>query len=311
MKALQYSQYGGPEVIQWNEIAVPEPAAAQILVQVKAASLNPTDTKIRMGVIRFPGSDTFPKTMGMDFAGIVTKVGEGISNFKIGDKVMGYMGIKGGAFADYTLADAKDTFLIPTNMGFEAATTLPMNAATALKVVNAYLKPSVGKSILINGASGGLGLFIVQYCKLQGATVSATASGEGLDTLKTLGVDEVIDFKTTNLLQTGKKWDAVLDASGKLDFEDAKILLNENGEFSTLVPKGEFGQPGRTDGSKKENLVYAVPGEEEFKISQQFAAEGKVKTFVGKTFPMQDAINAITQFEAGRLSVVGKVVLAG
>ena len=167
MKALQYSQYGGPELIQWNEIAVPEPAALQILVQDKAASLNPTDTKIRMGFIKFSGADIFPKTMGMDFSGIVTKIGDDVTNVKVGDKVMGYMGAQGGSFADYTLADASTTFAIPANLGFEAATTLPMNAATALKVVNAYLKPTAGKTILINGAAGGLGLFKYNIASLK------------------------------------------------------------------------------------------------------------------------------------------------
>ena len=167
MQALQYSKYGGPEVIQWKKIAHPEPAAGQILVLVKAASLNPTDTKIRLGFIRFPGSDIFPKTMGMDFSGIVIRIGEGVTNVKVGDNVMGCMGAQGGSFADYTLADASTTFAIPANLSFEAAATLPMNAATALKVVNTYLKPTAGKTILINGAAGGLGLFKYNIASLK------------------------------------------------------------------------------------------------------------------------------------------------
>ena len=309
MKALQYSQYGCPELIQWNEIAIPEPAALQILVQVKAESLNPTDIRIRMGFIKFTGADIFPKTMGMDFSGIVTKIGEDVTNVKVGDKVMGYMGAQGGSFADYTLADASTTLAIPANLSFETANTLPMNAATALKVVNAYLRPTAGKTILINGAAGGLGLFIVQYCKLKGATVSATASGAVMEVLKSLGVDEIIDYKTANILQNGKSWDAVVDTSGKLDFEDAKVLLNENGEFSTMVPKSAFGQPGRTDGTKKENAVFAQPGEAEFITSQKLDGEEKIKTFVGKTFLMKNSTTAITLFETGKLCVVGKVVL--
>jgi len=311
MRALQYNKFGGTEVLQWNEIDIPTPSLGQIVVQVRAASLNPTDTKIRSGELRFPGPENFPKTMGMDFSGIVIKIGEGVFNFKQGDNVMGYLGASGGAFADFVIADAKNTFQMPENLSFEEATTLPMNAATALKVTTNYLKPKAGKNMLVNGASGGIGIFVVQYCKLAGATVSGTASGEeSIEILKNLGLDEIIDYKKENILDSDKKWDAILDTSGKLDFEDAKKLLAENGEFSTMVPNVAPGTPGRTDGNKKENIVFAIPEAAEFQSSQKLASEGKIKTFVGKTYPMIEAVEALKAFESGKLNITGKVVLA-
>lgn len=310
MKALQYNQYGGTDVLQWNELATPTPGPGQVLVQVKAASINPTDTKIRLGYLKFPGSDHFPRGMGMDFAGVVVQTGPGVNQAMPGDRVMGYLGAQGGAFAEYTLAEAVNTFLIPGNLSVEEATTLPMNAATALKVVNSYLKPTAGKTILINGASGGIGLFVVQYCKQAGALVTGTASGDdSLRILTGLGVDQVVDYKTTDILQSGQQFDAILDMSGKLDFEQAKNSLNEQGEFSTMVPKGAPGQPGRTDGSRKENRVFAVPGPDEFATSQAMAGAGTIRTFIGRSFPMQDAIEAMQLVESGQLTVVGKVIL--
>lgn len=309
MKALQYNEYGGVEKLKWTETSIPEPTEKQILIAVKAASLNPTDGKIRNGWLKF-GPDNFPRTMGMDFAGVVAKIGEGVSGFKIGDKVMGYMGSKTGSFADYAITDEQFVFVMPANLDFAEATTLPMNAGTALKVVTKYLKPFAGKTILVNGASGGLGLFVVQYCKNAGAIVSGTASGkESIDILKGLGLDEVIDYKQTDILTSGKLYDCVLDTSGLLDFEQGKVLLKPDGEFSTMVPKGDPAKGGRTDGDKKENMVFAVPGAEEFTAANALAAEGKIKTFVGKTYPMSEATEALEKFEKGELRVTGKVVL--
>ena len=310
MRALQYEEFGGIDVLQWNEVNIPNPSIGQIVINIRAASLNPTDSKIRSGELRFPGPENFPRTMGMDFSGTVLKVGEGVFNFKQGDNVMGYLGASGGAFADFALTDAKNTFQMPENLSFEEATTLPMNAATALKVTTNYLKPKPGKTILINGASGGIGLFAVQYCLLAGAKVSGTASGEeSVSILKSLGLYEIIDYKQQNILESDKRWDAILDTSGKLDFEDAKTLLTENGEFSTMVPNTAPGTPGRTDGGKKEFSVFAIPDSEEFSISQKLASEGKIKTFVGKRFPMVEAIKALSQFESGKMNITGKIVL--
>lgn len=311
MKALQYNQYGGPDVLHWADMPTPTPANGQVLVAVKAASLNPTDAKIRHGWLRFPGSDAFPKVMGLDFAGVVAQVGPDVNGLKEGDKVMGYTGATGGSFAEFVLTNAADTFRMPDNLDFAEATTLPMNAATALKVVNNYLKPTAEKSILVNGAAGGLGLFVVQYCKNAGATVTGTATGpESLRILKDLGADEVIDYKATDILQSGKTFDAILDTSGKLDFEQAKAILNEGGEFSTMVPKGDPNkEAGRTDGSKKELLVFAIPGPDEFKVSQAMAADGKIRAVVGVRFPMQQAQEAQRQFEGGQLNLTGKAVL--
>ncbi|CAN5189562.1 NADP-dependent oxidoreductase [soil metagenome] len=310
MKALQYNQYGGTDVLQWHDVERPSPGPDQVVVAVHAASINPTEAKIRRGELHFPGPDQFPKGMGMDFAGIITQVGEDVSQFKIGDSVMGYVGANASSLAEFTLADVQNTFLVPGNLSFAEATTLPMNAATALKVVNTYLKPMPGKTILVNGAAGGIGLFVVQYCRQAGAVVTGTASGdEGLHTLESLGLDQVVDYKTTDIWQSGRTFDAILDMSGKLDFEQAKNSLTATGEFSTMAPKGDPRQPGRTDGNRKENLVFAVPGPDEFAASQAMAAAGTIRTFVSQRFPMQDAIRAMQLVESGQLAVVGKVVL--
>ncbi|HMS63897.1 MAG TPA: NADP-dependent oxidoreductase [Ignavibacteria bacterium] len=310
MIALQYDSYGSADVLKWNEIEIPEPSEKQVLIKIKAASLNPTDSKKRLGLFFSGGEDKFPKSMGMDFAGIVSKTGSEVSQFKEGDEVLGYIGLKGGSFADYVLADAAKVFKKPAKLKFEEAATLPMNAGTALKVTNNYIKPSEGKTILINGASGGIGLFVLQFCKIAGSIVSGTTSGEeNINKLNELGADEVFDFEKENILKSGKTFDAILDTSGKLDFNDAKSILNENGEFITMVPKSDPKLPGQTDGSKMEILVNAVPGLKEFTECVRLAEEEKIIPLAGKTFPMSDAIDVIKKFDNGEFNVTGKIVL--
>lgn len=307
MKILQYNTYGSAEVLQWDEKEIPEPNEKQVLVKVIAASLNPSDSKKRFGQFQSGGADKFPKRMGMDFAGIIEKTGKDINQFKEGDNVMGYKGLIGGSFADFVIADGLKVFHKPERLSFEEATTLPLNAATALKVVENYLKPTAGKTILVNGASGGIGLFVVQLCMNAGAIVTGTTSSkENIEILKSFGLNEVIDFETENILQLGKTFDAILDTSGKMKFEDAVKILTENGEFSAMVPDGE---PGKTDKNKKENHVFAVPGQEEFQAIQKMAEDGKLKPIAGKIFPMSDAIEVIKKFDNGEFNVTGKIVL--
>lgn len=307
MKVLQYSSYGSVDVLRWDEKEIPEPNDKQVLVKVIAASINPSDSKKRMGLFQTGGADKFPKRMGMDFAGIISKTGKDVKQFKEGDKVMGYKGMIGGSFADYVIADELKVFHKPGNLTFEEATALPLNAATALKVAEEYLKPSEGKSILVIGASGGIGLFVVQICINSGAEVTGITSGkENIEILQSFGLKQIIDFENENILQMGKKFDAILDTSGKMKFTDAVKILNENGEFNAMVPEGES---GKVDGNKKENQIFAVPGPDEFNAVQKMAEDGKLKPFVGKTFPMYDAIEVIKKFEKGEFNYTGKIVL--
>lgn len=309
MKALLYRQYGGPEVLRWHDVAIPEPGPDEVMVAVKATSINPTDIKLRNGQLK-SGDDTLPRTMGMDFSGIVAKTGPEVTTVKVGDKVAGYTGPKGGGFADYVIAAGTNVFLMPPSTTYEEACCLPMSAATAWVVSNDYVQPGPGKEVLVNGAGGGIGSFLLQLAKIAGAKVTGTAHGaEHLELLKELGADEVIDFRETDVLSAGRKYDAIVDTSGKMDFEQARHILKDNGAFSTMVPKSDPNKPGRADGQKKEKLVFAVPGPKAFKAVESLAGAGDLKVVVGKVYPLPEAVNALREFENGKNYVAGKVVL--
>lgn len=313
MKKLIYNDYGNTSVLQWEETTVPEVKDNEVLVQVKAAGINPTDTKIRNGEMKmitmFMGS--FPRGMGLDFAGTVTAVGSDVTTVKVGDNVYGGTGMSGGSFADFVAVEAKDVHPMPAGLGFAEASTLTLNGGTAIATVNNYMEIEPGKKVLVNGASGGVGLFIMQISKAKGAHVTAVGAAESVAKLLELGADEAIDYKTTNVLTAGKLYDVILDASGHMKFDDAKDILTEHGVYCTLTPSlsSMAEQMGNLFRGKKEKNVLARPSKEDMAELVSLVTAGKVKCVVGKTYPMADAITAQKDVEEGKLKITGKVVL--
>jgi len=313
MKKLEYNEYGGTEVLKWTEASIPEIDDNEVLVQVKAAGINPTDTKIRKGEMKFISmfSGSFPRTMGLDFGGIVTAVGSKVTRLKVGDPVYGGMPLSGGSFADYIKAEADKISLIPTGLNFAEASTLPLNGGTAIATVNNYVEPVPGMKILVNGASGGVGLFVMQICKAKGAIVTATCGAESMALLKQLGADEVIDFRETDVLKAGKLYDVIVDASSHMRFSEAQDILEEHGSFCTLTPDlGSIGdQLHNVFRTKKEKNVLGQASSKDMEELISLITSGKVKCVVGKTYPLADAIKVQEYLESGEGKVTGKVVL--
>ncbi|GAB3926141.1 NADP-dependent oxidoreductase [Larkinella terrae] len=313
MKALQYNQYGGTDVLNWVETPIPIPGKEEVVVAVKAATINPTDNKMRAGELKLlTAFKSFPMGMGIDFAGIISAVGADVTEFKIGDEVMGLVNNSNGhSFADFTVANVKHISLKPSSLRFDEAACIPMNAGTALAAVDGYVKPVPGLEILINGAAGGIGLFILQLCKLKGAIVTGTCGAESIATLQELGADEVIDYKTTDIYSAGKQYDVILDTSGKMSFDQAKAVLKDHGSFCTMTPNLDslIGQIGSVLGGKKEKNVLAVPSKKEMDHLQVLIENGQLKPVVGKTVPMSQAVEVLSEFENGKLKGPGKLVL--
>src|SRR3990167_9821388 len=206
MKAAQINNYGGSDVIEINEISKPIPKEGQILVEVYASSVNPIDYKIRLGYLK-GAIKSLPITLGTDFAGVVSGVGPGVNEFKVGDEIYGNAIILGGGsgtLAEFTAANVSATALKPKSLDFIASAALPLAAASALQAIEehigmgpAFAEASAGKQkILIQGGAGGIGSLAIQLAKMHGAYVAATAGPETLEFVKSLGTDEVIDYST-------------------------------------------------------------------------------------------------------------------
>ena len=239
MKAYYSTAYGGPEVSQYGDFPDPSAGEGQLLVEVKAVSINPVDYKVKRGIAKFMSGSKFPRIFGSDFAGVVRSTGNGVAQFNPGDRVYGATPVirgKPGALAQLLAVDQKFARAIPGQISFEEAASLPIAALTAL---NGLRRCSVteGKAVLINGGTGGVGHFAIQIAKAKGAIVTATCSKGNAEFARKLGADETIGYSKEELAKSEKKFDAILDAYGKMDFEDVCRLLKRGGIYATTQIK--------------------------------------------------------------------------
>jgi NADPH:quinone reductase-like Zn-dependent oxidoreductase len=230
MKAVRIHAFGGPEVLQIEDVPVPEPGAGELRIRVMAAGVNPADWKIRQG-----GRGTLPMTLGLDVAGVVDVVGEGVTQFRPGDRVFAKVTTEQGAFAEYTVVATEQVALMPRSEDFVRAAAVPTAGLTAWQALfdTADLQP--GQTVLIHGAAGGVGSFAVQLAKWKGARVIGTASGEGIAAARRLGADEVIDYTAQRFEEVVHDVDVVLDTIGGDTFTRSLDVLKPGGIIVTLI----------------------------------------------------------------------------
>ena len=315
MKAVKINTFGGPEVLQIEEVARPVPASDEILVQVYASGINPADWVIRQG-----GNDflrpylKLPIIPGMDAAGIVSEVGSGVTSFQKGDAVFGTANFPGnGSYAEYCAAKAGQFALKPESISFNEAAGVPLAALTAWTALFASGKLQSGQRVLIQGASGGVGSFAVQFAKAIGAYVIGTASAGNLAYLKQLGADEVIDYRNQKFEELLKDLDVVLEASPTRDNKErlkAVSVLKAGGIFVSV----------NIDSPVNEDVLDALARKQsqgEFPAFQsnkewlteiaQMIDKGAVKVFISKVFPLEGVAEAHRESETWH--VRGKLVL--
>ncbi|HCR81458.1 MAG: NADPH:quinone reductase Zn-dependent oxidoreductase [Candidatus Pacebacteria bacterium GW2011_GWB1_47_8] len=218
MQAVQAAQYGEPSILEFKEdVAEPTPKPNQVLVTVYAAGLNPFDAMVLAGVYRDSMPLALPFTVGGDLAGVITQLGEKVTNFKVGDEVYGSaIAISGGsgAYARLATMNAEKTALKPVNVNFVEAAALPVAGMTAVEAIADHIKLQPGQRILIHGGAGGVGHVAVQYAKSIGAQVITTVAGRDVEFVKRLGADEVVDYQTQQFEEIFSDLDAVFDTVG-------------------------------------------------------------------------------------------------
>ncbi|MBI2022666.1 NADP-dependent oxidoreductase, partial [Candidatus Daviesbacteria bacterium] len=218
MKVAQIKGYGGSEVVEVSQNA-PEPSLkeGQVLVEVYGASINPFDVKIRSGIYKDSIPMQFPYTPGGDFSGVVTKLGDGISEFKVGDEIFGSaLTLNGGSgsFAKIASANIKNSAHKPKNIDFLEAASLPLVGSSAVQALEEHIKLKKGQKILIHGGAGGIGSIALQLAKHLGAEVATTVSTDDIEFANSLGADQIIDYKTEKFEEMLKDFDAVFDTVG-------------------------------------------------------------------------------------------------
>lgn len=315
MKAVRIHAFGGPEVLQLEEVARPVPAPDEILLQVQASGVNPVDWAIREG-----GNDalrsflTLPLTLGWDAAGTVAEVGSDVTTFQKGDAVYGIPNFPGnGSYAEYCAAKASQFAPKPRSLSFVAAAGVPLAGLTAWTGLFHDGKLQPGQRVLIQGASGGVGGFAVQFAKAKGAYVIGTASAANLDYLRELGADEVVDYRSQPLADAVRDVDVVLEASPVRDNAErlkAVAVLKDGGIFVSVnldYPFNEEVQAALAQKHATGALSANQPRQDWLIEIAQLIDAGQVKVLVSKVFSLAQVAEA--HRESATQRVRGKLVL--
>lgn len=311
MKTITYNKYGGPDVLEITETDKPELPDNKLLVKVKASSINPVDYKVRRGDMKILSGKKFPKSSGSDFAGVVEEAGSIVEGYQKGDNVYGFINpMKGGAYSEYIIADPKNVSHLPDALSFEEAASMPVAALTALQSLCYLSDVKEGSSVLINGATGGVGSFAVQIAKGLGAEVTGICSGKNMELCKKLGAGRVYDYSKEYPGGSDEKFDVFFDAAAKSTFSKSKRFLKEKGVFITTVP-GLNVIVNRLFNfipfRKKSKFIMVKSSGVDLAILKGFTVTKDLKPVVEKIFPIGEIVDAFELAESG--NVRGKIVV--
>jgi NADPH:quinone reductase-like Zn-dependent oxidoreductase len=315
MKAFIYEQYGPPETLRMAEVDKPAPNAGGVLVKVLAASVNAADWHVLRGKPLFSRATLGllrpkHKILGVDIAGQVEAVGSGVTRFKPGDEIYANLLDHGyGGFAEYVSVPVDAMSLKPASLSFEEAAAVPMAAVTALQGLRHHGELQPTQQVLINGATGGVGSFAVQLAKASGAEVTAVTSTGNLDLVRSLGADHVLDYTTTDVTRSGRRYDLILDTVGNRSVPDLR---------RALAPGGKAAVTGFTSmrrllgvslrGGKDIAQVQAHVTAEDLELLSELIAAGKLRPQIDRRYPFADIPAAIAYLEQGHAKA--KVVVA-
>jgi len=312
MLALRYHSIGDLAGLGLEDIPVPVPAAGEVLVRVRAASLNPVDWKIATGSFRLIVRGGVPRTMGSDFAGEVTTIGPGVTTIAPGDRVFGFIDPfrrTGGTFAEFAAVPVEFAHRLPDELGFGDAAALACVGATAVTLCNLG-HVGAGSAVLVNGASGGVGHVAVQVASARGAIVTATASAARHEFIRSLGARSCIDYRTEPMQRWPGSFDAVLDCVPNIPRARQRSLLVRRGHYVTTVPNAAtFMLDPLTNrfGRVQRHGVMLEPDAGVMAEVLGYVAEGRLHCAIEREFPLQRARDAIERSRSGR--VQGKIVL--
>jgi NADPH:quinone reductase len=294
-KAIQFNEFGGPEVLKWVEINTPDINEDQLLLKVKSAGINPIDAKIREGTSFVAQTLKLPAGMGFDICAEVVKVGSNITDFKLGDIVLGSVGKyhNPNAYAEYCIASPKDLVKKPQNLSNTVAGALTMVGLTAWQAIHNFGKIKKGEKVLIHAGAGGVGHMAIQYAKLAGAYVITTASGAQREFLLSLGADQIINYETESFEKILNNIDLVIDLiGGKVGISSLKTLKSD-GRIVTVptITKDEILTEAKKLGINATGMVSETIPEDLKKISE-LEADNKTKLLISRTFKIKEAAKA-------------------
>ena len=317
MKAAVYTKYGPPEVVSIKEVETPVPKTNEVLIKVYSSTVNRTDSGFRSAeyfISRFWSGllkPTYP-ILGCEFSGIIEEVGQGVSSFKIGDKVFGFNDKTCGGHGEYlTISETDAVTLMPSNSNFDEAAALTEGAHYALVDIRAA-KVEKGQNVLVYGATGAIGSAAVQLLKHFGAHVTAVSNSKNVELVKSLGADTVIDYQTQDFTKTETKFHFILDAVGKSSYKQCKPLLNPKGIYiSTELGKNGVNIPLALAtplwGGKK--LLFPIPTitKEDVQFFKELFERREFKPVIDRQYKLDQIVEAYKYVESGQKT--GNVII--
>jgi len=316
MKAIVYTRYGSPDVLQFKEVEKPTPSDDEVLVEVHAASVNAADWHLLRGkplLLRLGYGLLKPKNniLGSDIAGRVEAIGRNVKQFHPGDEVFG--NVRGG-FAEYSCGREDAFVLKPAKVSFEEAAAVPMASSVALQGLRDKGHIQSGQKVLINGASGGVGTFAVQIAKSFGAEVTGVCSSRNLDMVRSIGADHVIDYTKEDFTKGGQHYDLILAANGYHWISDYKRALSPKGTY--VMSGGSMAQFFQSmllgpwmsmSGGKKMGNLSVKLNQKDLAIMKGLLEADKVRPVIDRRFPLSQVAEAVRYVEEGHAQ--GKVVI--
>ena len=315
MKAIVYTEYGSPDVLQFKEVERPTPRDHEVLVKIYAASANAADWHLMRAepfLARLENGLLKPKNtkLGADVAGRVEAVGRNITQFQAGDEVFGGMPLNElGGFAEYVCAHEEALALKPAGLTFEQAAAVPLAAFTALQGLRDKGRIQAGQKVLINGASGGVGTFALQIAKSFGTEVTGVCSTRNLDMVRSIGADYVIDYTKEDFTRNGRRYDLIFDAVGNRSVSDYRRALSPNGICSVagFTSLSRLFQVMFLGGKKIGLMETAKGNKKDLLFIKDLLEAGKVVPVIDRRYPLREVAEAIRYLEAGHAQ--GKVVI--
>jgi NADPH:quinone reductase-like Zn-dependent oxidoreductase len=317
MKAVVWTRYGPPEVLQVQEVEKPQPGDGELLVRIHATTVTKGDCEMR--ALDFPLILGLPiriwmgffkpragKIPGTEYAGVVEAVGQGVRRFKVGDEVFGSAGMNLGANAEYIVVSENpddmggSVAIKPENTTFEEAATFPFGAREALHFIRlAGLQP--GQKILINGAGGSIGVFAVQLAKLEQAEVTAVDRAEKLEMLRGLGADQVVDYRSEDFTAQGEIYDVIFDVVGTLKFSRANKVLKPGGTYLLANPISQMlaGMWTRLTTDRHVITQASSPTVEDLHEVRRLIEAGTLRTVIDRSYPLEQIVAAHRYVETG------------
>ena len=330
MKAFVITKYSKNERLQFTEVPEPEIKDNDVLIDIHAAGLNLLDSKIKKGEFKIILPYKLPLILGHDVAGVVTKAGKNVKNFKVGDEVYARAAdYRIGTFAEFIAIDEKDVALKPKNLSMEEAASIPLVALTSWQVLVEKAQIKEGQKVFIQAGSGGVGTIAIQLAKHLGATVATTASAKSFDLLEKLGADVIVDYKNSDFESRLSNYDVVLNSQDQKTLEKSLRILKSGGKLISISgpPTPDFAKEikapwfvqlilrllssGIRRKAKNKNVEYSflfmkANGQQLSEITA-IIESGRIKPVVDKIFPFENTNEALSYVESGRAK--GKVVV--